>query len=239
MMAQLRTALRAYAAEGHPPARVVDRVNRLMWNLGPTAMTTLAYLVLDPAEETLELVTPATRRRWSSSGDAAAHYLPLQGEMALGASPDLDLPLADLPVPDRRDVVLYTDGLVERRGESIDDGLERLRALAERTTTSTPVHAAHRRHGPRTTPPDDVAVIAARLPPLPDDLRTTWPAGRSRSRRASPAAPLAARPRRHRGRDLRHHRRLPGGVRERGRARLRAGRALFEVEASHRTHGSA
>ena len=56
VMAQLRTALRAYAAEGHPPGAVVERVNRLMWSLGPTAMTTLAYGVLDPAEEELELV---------------------------------------------------------------------------------------------------------------------------------------------------------------------------------------
>ena len=55
-MAQLRTALRAYAAEGHDPASVVQAVDRLMWQLGPTAMTTLAYLVLDPIEETLEVV---------------------------------------------------------------------------------------------------------------------------------------------------------------------------------------
>ena len=56
VMAQLRTALRAYAAEGHDPAGVVQAVDRLMWQLGPTAMTTLAYLVLDPLEETIEVV---------------------------------------------------------------------------------------------------------------------------------------------------------------------------------------
>jgi serine phosphatase RsbU (regulator of sigma subunit) len=35
VMAQLRTAVRAYAAEGHAPGDVVDRVNNLMLNLGP------------------------------------------------------------------------------------------------------------------------------------------------------------------------------------------------------------
>ena len=68
VMAQLRTALRAYAAEGHDPPSVVQAVDRLMWQLGPTAMTTLAYLVLDPLEETIEIVerrppSPADARR--------------------------------------------------------------------------------------------------------------------------------------------------------------------------------
>ncbi len=54
-MAQLRTAVRAYAADGHEPAAVAERVNRLMWELGPTSMTTLAYVVLDPEQETLQL----------------------------------------------------------------------------------------------------------------------------------------------------------------------------------------
>src|SRR4051794_8202702 len=47
VMAQLRTALRAYAADGHGPAGAVERVNRLMWQLGPTAMTTLAFATID------------------------------------------------------------------------------------------------------------------------------------------------------------------------------------------------
>src|SRR5215213_6340755 len=48
VMAQLRTALRAYAVEGHPPADVVLRMNHLMWHIGPTSMTTLTYLIIDP-----------------------------------------------------------------------------------------------------------------------------------------------------------------------------------------------
>ncbi len=63
-MAQLRTALRAYAADGHPPAEVVERVNRLMWSLGPSAMTTLAYAVIDARRRSRSSwSTPATRRR--------------------------------------------------------------------------------------------------------------------------------------------------------------------------------
>ena len=87
VMAQLRTALRAYAAEGHDPAGVVQSVDRLMWQLGPTAMTTLAYLVLDPLEETLEVVNaghlPPLLHR---AGRRAPGYLSVEGALPLGTS---------------------------------------------------------------------------------------------------------------------------------------------------------
>src|SRR3954462_7747267 len=51
MMAQLRTALRAYALEGHEPAAVAELLNRLLVPLRPTSMTTLAYIVLDTEHE--------------------------------------------------------------------------------------------------------------------------------------------------------------------------------------------
>ena len=72
-------------------------------------------------------------------------------------------------------VLLYTDGLVERRGEVLDDGLERLaraaagvRDLAPDELVSTVVDAASptvRSATPRQ--PDDIAVVAVRLVPGP------------------------------------------------------------------------
>ncbi len=57
LMAQVRTALRAYALEGHPPAAVVDLLNRLFGAARPVKLTTLAYLVLDPEAGELTLVS--------------------------------------------------------------------------------------------------------------------------------------------------------------------------------------
>jgi anti-sigma regulatory factor (Ser/Thr protein kinase)/putative methionine-R-sulfoxide reductase with GAF domain len=176
VMAQLRTALRAYAAEGHPPASVVESVNRLMWNLGPTAMTTLAYAVLDPAEEELELVLAGHPPALLLPGDASARYLPLQGTMALGASPTTTYRADTTAFPAGSTLVLYTDGLVERRGESIDDGLERLRAIGAGIADVESLCADVVDGMEAGEPADDVALIAARLPPLTDDLRTRWPA---------------------------------------------------------------
>jgi anti-sigma regulatory factor (Ser/Thr protein kinase) len=72
--------------------------------------------------------------------------------------------------------VLYTDGLVERRGVSIDDGLARLQALGAGVEAPDTVCGDIVDRLLADEPEDDVAVIAARLPPLSADLRTRWPA---------------------------------------------------------------
>jgi serine phosphatase RsbU (regulator of sigma subunit)/anti-sigma regulatory factor (Ser/Thr protein kinase) len=176
-MAQLRTALRAYAIEGHEPGAVVERVNRLMWRLGPVAMTTLVYVVLDAAEESLELVNaghPPPLIVDPTTGEGA--FLPLQGGVALGAAPAATYRAERFPFPPGGLVVLYTDGVVERRGAPIDDGMEKLRRLTEGCEDVERVCSLVLQRMVPEAPPDDVAVVAARLPPLGDELFTRWPA---------------------------------------------------------------
>ena len=73
--------------------------------------------------------------------------------------------------------MLVTDGAVEVRGEGVELGLERLRALvADEPTTRRAVRGGRARRRARAPADDDVAVLAARLEPLPERLRTTWPA---------------------------------------------------------------
>ena len=176
VMAQLRTALRAYAADGHLPGAVIDRVNGLMWQLGPLAMTTLVYLVLDPAKESLELVSAGHPPALVVSPTGSAAYLPSQGGIALGASPTATYRSESFPLPTGATVFLYTDGLVERRGESIDLGLERLRVLAEGFSDVEALCSSVLERMLPDAPLDDVAFIAARVPPLTDHLTTRWPA---------------------------------------------------------------
>ena len=222
-MAQLRTALRAYAFDGHPPGAVVDRVNRLNCDLGPDAMTTLVYVEVDPELEQLELVNAGHPPPLVIQPDGTATYLPLQGSIPLGAS-ELARYRADThPFPAGASIVLYTDGLVERRGESIEQGLERLQALS---TGGGEMEALCARLVDGLVPEtraDDIAIIAARFPPPPERL-TRHVAGRAAGAGRHPpaAAPLAARAGRDRGRALRHRRGVPGGMRERGRARIRS-----------------
>ena len=176
VMAQLRTALRAYAAEGHEPADVVQAVDRLMWQLGPTAMTTLIYLLLDPVEETLEVVNAGHLPPLLIEADGGTRFLEAAGALPLGTSQTETYRAQTIPFPAGTGIVLYTDGLVERRNEPIDIGLDRLRAVTATTRDVEQLCADALARLVPTSPADDVALVVARMPPLHDDLRTRWPA---------------------------------------------------------------
>ncbi len=178
VMAQLRTALRAYAVDGHAPAAVVERVNHLMCQLGPAAMTTLAYAVVHPDEETLDLVNAGHPPPLVIDPAGEASFLPLQGGVALGTSATARYRCETHPFPTGTTAVLYTDGLVERRGHSLDDGLDRLRAVAAGHTGVDRLCESLLEQLVPEQRRDDIAIVAARVPPPPDRLGMRWPADR-------------------------------------------------------------
>ncbi|TDB72867.1 SpoIIE family protein phosphatase [Micromonospora sp. KC723] len=129
VMAELRHAMRAYAVEGHQPAVILDRLNELMRSLLRNELATLCVLLLHP---------PTGRIRMASAGhlpalvsddgrvDFVQQSAPLLGVRA--ARPD-DL---EFVLPPGATLVLYTDGLIERRDATIDEGLAALAACAAR-----------------------------------------------------------------------------------------------------------
>ena len=83
---------------------------------------------------------PGIRRRWSCFPDRRAEFLEGGRGLPLGAGTDTRYTQEIVELPVGSTLVLYSDGLVERRGESIDEGLERLRvavAKAPRRTRSS------------------------------------------------------------------------------------------------------
>ena len=85
LMAQVRTALRAYALEGHPPATVVDLLNRLFSAERPTKLTTVAYLVLDPEAGQLVIVSAGHLPPIVVGADGRARLLEVEGDPPVGA----------------------------------------------------------------------------------------------------------------------------------------------------------
>ena len=175
-MAQLRTALRAYAADGRPPADAVERVNYFMWHVGPLMMTTLAYLVIDPARESLVAVNAGHPPPLVVDPGGAARYVEVAGGVALGATAAAAYEADTFPFPAGSTVLLYTDGLVERRGESLDAALERLRAFASRAPGAEALCAVITERLVVDAPADDIAFIALRATPLGDCWTRRWPA---------------------------------------------------------------
>jgi GAF domain-containing protein/anti-sigma regulatory factor (Ser/Thr protein kinase) len=177
MMAQVRTGLRAYALDGHAPGQVVERLNRLALSLEAARMTTLAYVVLNPDRERLRVVNAGHLPPVVRHPDGDTQFLPLEGDMPLGVSPGARYHEREFALPAGSTLVLVTDGAVEVRGESLDAGLERLRELVAGELRLDRLTAAIARGDVRgQAATDDVAVLAARVAPLPERLRTTWPA---------------------------------------------------------------
>jgi PAS domain S-box-containing protein len=177
-MGKLSSALAAYLREGHGPAAALDRLSDYARRLGPAPGSTAICLVLDTATGELR-------------GAGAGHPPPLllepdQVSIRFWTEPSGD----PLGVPDaaprtearRRvspgaTVLLYTDGLVERRGEAIGDGLERLRGSVSEHLHTAPADllgAVLDGCLPESGPTDDVAVVIARY--LPAALRVEVPA---------------------------------------------------------------
>jgi len=134
LMGQLRTIVRTAAAGGSPtPATVLTRVDQTAAAIGldTTASTLVAQL--------WPLGDGAAELRWSNAGHLPPVVLTAQGHCApLGSSDDLllgiDPSLGRLDHSARLEpgatLLLFTDGLVERRGSDLDAGLERLAEAA-------------------------------------------------------------------------------------------------------------
>ena len=129
-MGQLRYALRALYFQGYGPGQGLELLNRLVDSLGNQYFSTVVSAVLDPASKTLRyvcaghppplVVSPSGRTTWLDQG----HSVPL------GAMADASYPEATVELEPGASLLFYTDGLIERRGQDIDRGLERLAAHA-------------------------------------------------------------------------------------------------------------
>ncbi|MGN6189036.1 MAG: ATP-binding SpoIIE family protein phosphatase [Conexibacter sp.] len=178
VMAQLRTALRAYAVEGHDPPVVLDLVNRLMTGIGPRAMTTLAYAVIDSERNELELVVAGHPPPLMIAPSGETSFLDGVTGIPLGVSELARYEATTFAFEPGSTLVLYTDGLVETRTESIDAGLERLRALAGGNGGVELLCSTLVRQLVPSDRHDDVALLAARIEPVPERLSGSWPAER-------------------------------------------------------------
>jgi GAF domain-containing protein/anti-sigma regulatory factor (Ser/Thr protein kinase) len=177
LMAQLRTGLRAYALDGNAPGSVLERMNRLLMSLQPNTMTTLAYIVLDPEEEAAAIVSAGHIPPLVVDPAGRAGFASVEGDPPLGVSRTATYAEHRVAVPNGATVVLVTDGAVEVRGEPLQDGLERLRALAERERDADALSTAVASGEVTRMPPaDDLAVLTAHVSELPDRLHTSWPA---------------------------------------------------------------
>ncbi|WP_313896170.1 SpoIIE family protein phosphatase [Streptomyces sp. YIM 98790] len=145
-MGRLRTAVRTLAGMGLPPAALLRHLNELGDDLAPAPdellMATCIYAIYDPAERSCVLANaghlpPLLLTRGPHTGLWRARAVHLPEGMPLGLE-DARFEERRIDVPDGAILVLYTDGLIERRGADITDGLEQMRTVLGRTTGDVP-----------------------------------------------------------------------------------------------------
>ncbi len=178
MVGRLRSALRAYALEGHDVATAVQQLNRLVWTeLEDSQMATLIYVILDPAEGVVRWVNAGHLPPLLVMEDGPPQFLQGGRSVPLGVLPFPSFEENSVEVGAGATVILYTDGLVERVGVHIDEGLAEL-AEAVREAPTTPDQLCDHLLAtlvPGGGAPDDVALLALQNRPIEDHFSVALP----------------------------------------------------------------
>jgi serine phosphatase RsbU (regulator of sigma subunit) len=125
MMASLHYASRAYALEGHPPAVILDQLTRTMDITEDGHFATVLCGLVDVSTHEVALASAGHLPPLVCGGDGASLVQARPGS-PIGVSGGAAFEPTLLTTAARGTLIAYTDGLVERRGETLDTGLKRL-----------------------------------------------------------------------------------------------------------------
>src|ERR1700761_2186518 len=173
VMGQLRSAARVLLLEGHGPARVMSTLDNFARRIPEARCSTMFCALIDPAAGTVTyssaghppaILDPAGDR--SKGGGRPHELLGAAQSVPLAVLDDLERPQATTSLPPGSTLLLYTDGLVERRGRSIDVGIAAAAAVLAGARTVPPADCASRLAGQLIghAHDDDAAFLLYRYP---------------------------------------------------------------------------
>ncbi|MEU2538107.1 SpoIIE family protein phosphatase [Streptomyces iakyrus] len=174
LMGQMRTALRAYAVEGHPPDVVVAHANRLLVDMESDLFATCCYVDVDLEEGAAWCVRAGHLPPVLRHPDGRTEIAEAEGGPPLGVVARADFPMSPLRLPPGILIALATDGLVETPDSDIDEAMDH---LAEQLAAAAPtdlglVADALLGNAPRS---DDVALLLMRYDGMDlRPLRESW-----------------------------------------------------------------
>ncbi|WP_165570405.1 SpoIIE family protein phosphatase [Aeromicrobium sp. IC_218] len=160
VMGQLRMALHAYIAEGHDPDVAVAQVNQLMLSLRTNLLATCCLATLSPCTGELLVVRAGHPLPIVVDPSGDATELDCEGGLPLGTAEDATWPVTRSTLRPGSRLLLYTDGLVERRDAGLDvtvadlvTSVQGMHGQDAETTADAIVQAA------RTHADDDLALL--------------------------------------------------------------------------------
>ncbi|MFI8219973.1 SpoIIE family protein phosphatase [Streptomyces sp. NPDC085932] len=113
VMGQLRSAVRAYAAEGHPPGAVLGRANHLLSELDTDLMATCCFLSLEVSSGSGEAALAGHPPPLVQAADATVDTLRLPVNIPLGVETDATYATAEVTLSPGSLLMLYTNGLTQ------------------------------------------------------------------------------------------------------------------------------
>jgi serine phosphatase RsbU (regulator of sigma subunit)/anti-sigma regulatory factor (Ser/Thr protein kinase) len=123
-MAQVRSTIRAYAVDDPDPVRVFERVDKFFATLEFDQIVTVVYFLLDPTSGRV-LAASAGHLPPLVVDESGCQVVSIPVGLPFGVTLD-ERAMSSIELTPGRSLIAITDGLVERRGEDIDEGVSRL-----------------------------------------------------------------------------------------------------------------
>ncbi|MEV5956502.1 SpoIIE family protein phosphatase [Streptomyces sp. NPDC051987] len=175
IMGQMRTAVRAYAVEGHPPDVVVSHANRLLVGMETDLFATCCYAELDLDEGDILFVRAGHVAPLLRRPDGSTEEVEVEGALPLGISMEADFPMTAVALTPGMLLALVTDGLVEAADLPLDEGMRRARAILAAADPSDPGRVADALLGDHGRREDDVALLLLRYDGMKTrPIRSGW-----------------------------------------------------------------
>ncbi|WP_069772259.1 SpoIIE family protein phosphatase [Streptomyces sp. LUP30] len=162
IMGQMRTAVRAYAMEGHPPDVVVSHANRLLVAMETDLFATCCYAELDMEEGNTLFVRAGHLAPLVRRPDGVTEEIEVAGGPPLGILAEADFPMTAVELAPGTVLALVTDGLVEAADLPLDEGMRRTRAALAAADPADPGAMADELLGDAGRREDDVALLLLR-----------------------------------------------------------------------------
>ncbi|MFD0254802.1 SpoIIE family protein phosphatase [Streptomyces sp. NPDC127113] len=161
-MVVLRNALRGLAVTGAGPGQLLSWLNIVAHHLTGGVTATAVCGLYDPARRTL---------RWARAGHlppvlvrgVRAERLPLVRGMLLGAVAEAAYEEAEVQLAGEDTLLMYTDGLIERRDRSVEEALDQLLTTVSPTPTTLDQHLDRLLTYSRSDTDDDTCLVGIRV----------------------------------------------------------------------------
>jgi len=162
IMGRIRSALRAYSLVADSPEEVLDLVDRKVQHFEMNTFATVVCAVTKPPYDAVTIAVAGHPPPVIAVPSQPATFVDVRISPPVGTGRDLRRESVTVPLPPGAVMALYTDGLVERRGQSLDVGLERLRATVNTAAADTVAREVMHRLVADSLPIDDIALVVIR-----------------------------------------------------------------------------